>query len=320
MGNTFIVNPSNSELQIAILEFEEKVKAELHPVAVGALTAEIGDRPAAPSLATHSGYMLGRLCLASVAYGGRSEFGLVAYVASKNHSLIVLRQSGTTESKGEVANDLSAISRSASTGGVLVLDLLQSAVARVSEQLKSIGTQLEDVRRVVRGIPELSQRRSSESLNDSQKQIFLAEVELFNLIPLIKGLVEIGSDLAEDKLDLLDASGQEMFGPDLEISASEISLQSRQLKIEAGSLTDGFKSVISDIQMQHSDLQRRSNRYMSSIAVLVLEPIVLINLYSEFFAEGKIWSNSLTTNYPWVVVVLAELGLFAFLRSRKWLK
>jgi uncharacterized membrane protein len=85
-------------------------------------------------------------------------------------------------------------------------------------------------------------------------------------------------------------------------------------------LIRGLSSIFSEIQRQQNENQRGSNRQVSSLAFLFFLPLLMLNFYSQFFAEGEIWSNSWTTNLFWIAIAMVELGAFLFLRARRWLR
>ena len=112
---------------------------------------------------------------------------------------------------------------------------------------------------------------------------------------------------------------QELFGKDLEVSAREAALQCRNLRVMSDNLMRGLRSVFSEIERHQSEIQRKSSRLVGSVVVLLFLPLLMLNFYSQFFAEGEIWSNSWTTDLFWIGIVIVEFGVLILLRARKWL-
>lgn len=319
MQNTILRNPSKEELKSSTTDFCQLSGTMLHEAANSALGQNLGEAHIVPSLTVHSGYMLGRLYVSSSPTDGLSSFSSIVYVVSPGQSLIVLNEEFDTR-ENRVLDDLKTIANTSSSGGELILGLLKMSVANLSDHIQSVDSQLAQIQNDVRIASTVKLNRASELLANCNSRTYPAEIEILGVELLIFGLEEIGTNLAQDKLDLRDSTGWEMFGKDLEVTAGEVALQCRQLRARSSSLIRGLSSIFSEIQRQQNENQRSSNRYVSSLAFLVFLPLLMLNFYSQFFAEGEIWSNNWTTKMFWVAIVMVELGCFSFLRARRWLR
>ncbi len=319
MENTILRNPSKEELESSISGFCQLSGTMLHESATSALGQNLGEAHIVPSLSVHSGYMLGRLYVSSSPTDGLSSFSSVVYVVSPAQSLIVLTEDRDTR-EGPVLGDLKTIANASSSGGELILGLLKMSVVNLSAHIQSVDSQLAQIQNDVRLASTVKLNRATELLANCNSRTYPAEIEILGVELLIFGLEEIGTNLAQDKLDLRDSTGWEMFGKDLEVTAGEVALQCRQLRARSSSLIRGLSSIFSEIQRQQNENQRSSNRQVSSLAFLFFLPLLMLNFYSQFFAEGEIWSNNWTTNLFWIAIALVELGAFLFLRARRWLR
>ena len=320
MNNKVLCNPSSSDLFSAINAFEDESKTKVHAAASSALRRDLGDAHFVPSLTVHDGYMLGRLYVSSSPDDEDQQFSSIVYVVSPTYGVVVLSQMDDDGLQERLSEELLNVANAASSGGELILGLLQLVVAKVAEHIHAVNLQLEAIQRDVRSSSSLRFGPANNLLSSCDSRTYPAEIEILGVELLILGLERIGSDLSQDKLDLRDSAGWEMFGKDLEVSAGEVALQCQQLRVVSASLIRGLNSVFSEIQRQQNENQRKSNRFVSSIAALFFLPLLMLNFYSQFFAEGEIWSNQWTTDLFWLFIVGVETGAFVFLRARRWLR
>ena len=319
MMNRVLFNPLASDLSSALSDFEEKSGLKVHSAASSALRENRVKVNLVPSLTDHIGYLAGRLCIPSSPDDGVPEFVSIAYIVSGTQSVIVLSQDETKSDQENLYAELLRLVDAATSTGKLILDLLQMVIAKVSQHIAAVEMQLLEIQRDVRLSSTLKFGPATALLLRCSGRTYPAEIEILSVGPVIAGLEEIGINLAQNSLDLIDSTGRELFGKDLEVSAREAALQCRNLRVMSDNLMRGLRSVFSEIERHQSEIQRKSSRLVGSVVVLLFLPLLMLNFYSQFFAEGEIWSNSWTTDLFWIGIVIVEFGVLILLRARKWL-
>jgi len=319
MMNRVLCNPLASDLSSALSDFEEKAGLKVHSAASSALKEYRTNANLVPSLTEHIGYLTGRLCVPSSPDDGVPEFVSIAYIVSGTQSLIVLTQDERKSTQENLYAELVRLADAATSTGQLILDLLQIVIAKVSQHIEAVELQLLEIQRDVRLSSTLKFEPAIALLVSCNGRTYPAEIEILSVGPVIAGLEEIGINLAQNSLDLIDSMGRELFGKDLEVSAREAALQCRNLRVMSDNTMRGLRSVFSEIERHQSAIQRNSSRLVASVVVLLFLPLLMLNFYSQFFAEGEIWSNSWTTDLFWIGIVIVEFGVLILLRARKWL-
>ena len=317
--NKVLCNPLASDLSSALSDFEEKAGLKVHSAASNALKENGVNANLVPSLTEHIGYLAGRLCVPSSPDDGVPEFVSIAYIVSGTQSLIVLTQDERKSTQENLYAELVRLADAATSTGQLILDLLQMVIAKVSQHIEAVELQLLEIQRDVRLSSTLKFEPAIALLVSCNGRTYPAEIEILSVGPVIAGLEEIGINLAQNSLDLIDSMGRELFGKDLEVSAREAALQCRNLRVMSDNTMRGLRSVFSEIERHQSAIQRNSSRLVASVVVLLFLPLLMLNFYSQFFAEGEIWSNSWTTDLFWIGIVIVEFGVLILLRARKWL-
>jgi Mg2+ and Co2+ transporter CorA len=313
-------NPTDREIDEGIRLFEDAARVSLHRVASGALRSLGGELSPVPSLVKHDGYMLGRLYVASSPRDGRASFIAVSFVVARNSSLVVLHGDDAESLTRSLHATVENLAKSSTSGADVALGLLNISMQQLDDHLRDVNQQVRELRE---GISNLSSERQGSAL---RQLVYLGEVarvaeaELLSVFSLVDGLAAVGRRIASDELDLHDDSGIELFGPSDEITAAEIEVKGTELLLVAQNLLRRLEAASKDLQLGHSELRHRANRRMMAVVALAVSPYLLLNIYTQFFAEGEIWSNSFTTRYSWIIIVAIESGLLAYIYRRKWLR
>jgi len=319
--NTFLVNPSSQELEQSLRSFEASNDVGLHPVVRQSLGRIEQGVFRVPFLSSHGSYLFGNFFVPTSADDGKPELAKIGIIANNDVSLFLV---GSDANHSQISDSFtlklrqSISAADSSVGSImgvieLVLNELDSHISIVDDSLvvASEGIQRSE---------KLTSKRADREMASSLARIRIASGELVNLEPIADEMGSICKAISEDLLDVRKNGKNEMFGTHSEIGSHHLAVRSRQLM----AATRGASRTLAEIQIafqaQMSELRIRGNRLLTALASLFLTPVILLNFYSQFLAEGQNLSNEFTANYFWVVIVGLVSLEAAFFRAKKWLR
>lgn len=318
--NEITINPSNGEVERALANFESTTRISLHPLVRKSLAQTERGSFRVPFLRSHGSYVFGAVYVPSSANDGKPDLVRINCLASHNTSLFIVAH----ESHGvPVPSDLAATLRqavgSADTAGG-VLGVLESVVNEFSAHLDSVQNNLTVASSDIQKAARLGSRRAATELASCSAKLRIASGELVNVEPIVEAMEHIGAAIAVEGLDVRTDGKGELFGKNLEIQSQHLADRSRHLL----AATRGASRSLADLQIaldaQRSELRVRGNQLLAALVTLFLTPVILLNVYSQFLAEGQSWSNDFTANNFWVVIVTVAVVQVGYFRAKKWLR
>ncbi|MFM8958319.1 MAG: hypothetical protein ACKOJH_13065 [Actinomycetota bacterium] len=218
---------------------------------------------------------------------------------------------------------VSAVRRAASTEDSpanSVLGVLEAVLNELCSHHEAIENELSAAEQGIQRSSRLSSRRAAAELASCQSKLRVAAGELVNIEPIVEAMGEISSAIAGDRLDIRGEGTSELFGKNSEIRSQHLADRCKQITAATRGASRSLAEMQIAFQAQMSDLRVRGNQLLTALATLFLTPVILLNVYSQFLAEGQSWSNEFTANYFWIVVVGAAVAEAIFFRAKKWLR
>lgn len=319
--NHLIIDSSAQEVERALTNFESSTKLNLHPVVRETLAQTERGSFRVPFLSSHGSYVFGSVYVPTSANDGKPDLVRISCLASHDASLfLVASESQGVPVKNELALTLRKVVESADTAGGSVLGVLELVVNELGAHLDVVQSDLAAASYGIQKAARLSSRRAAAELASCQSKLRTASGELVNVEPIVEAMGHISASIAEDRLDLrVDGKG-ELFGKNLEIRSQHLADRSRQLTAAARGASRSLAESQVAFDAQTSELRIRGNQLLVALATLFLTPVILLNVYSQFLAEGQSWSNEFTANNFWIVIVAVAVAQAGYFRAKKWLR
>jgi hypothetical protein len=319
--NTFLVNPSSQELEQSLRSFEASSDVDLHPVVRECLSQMERGLFRVPFLSSHGTYLFGCLFTPSSSIDGRSDLTRIGFIASHDASLfLVSSETNETQISDSFVLKLRQAVDAAESSASSVIGVIEASLNELISHLNSVENELGTAAAGIERSVSLGSKRANMELASCQSRLGINAGELVNVEPIIDAMCGICTAISEDRLDIRDKDRGEMFGGNLEIRSSYLADRSNQLLAAAR----GASRLLAELQIGHqarmSELRIRANQLLAALATLFISPVILLNVYSQFLAEGQSLSNSFTANYFWVVIVGLVSAEAAFFRAKKWLR
>lgn len=307
-----LINPSSEEVSNACRAFAESHKIQIQPRLMESLRRGSFDSDIAKNfLVSHETYLYGVVSVPSSSSDGLADFVQVTLLACESHLLTFATGVANPNSiGGTYIKDLQEMSKRFNGSGGSIGKLISDLIALSSDVLNNF---VREVRKVVSSL-------------DSQSNSFIAgkvltfcETELLSVKPVMAGLAQIAEDIANDIVDLRSESGVELFNRELEIDLKMLSLRVGHIDLylqEALKLVDAGHHRISN---QYSQENSRNMHLVLALMVLSISPILMLNVYSQFFAEGERWSSSFSSQFFWIPISVVLAVELIYFRKIKWL-
>ena len=145
------------------------------------------------------------------------------------------------------------------------------------------------------------------------------ETELLSVKPVMTGLSRIADDIANNVVDLKLRSGGQLFPRDLEIESRMLRLRVEQFDLILQGVSKRVDAGYNKINLHYSESNSQNMHFVLALVVLAVSPILMLNVYSSFFAEGERWSSSLSAQFFWVPIVLIFVVELFYFKKIKWL-
>ena len=319
--NRIVIEQSVEDLEDALQSFEKSTKMVLHPVVRETLKESTYGPFRIPFLVSHGSYLFGCFFVPGSSIDGKPDLTRISCVASSDVLLIAVKCAAGNDG---VQNSLDAMIRStidlADSCAENMLAVLELVLDRLVFHYGLIANELVAAAEGIDQSAIFSSRRAAAELAKSHAKLRIAAGELINIEPIVGAMCDVSAAIEEDRLDLKSDDGSELFEANSEIRCQSLVNRFTQLKVSFNGAARSLSEAQTSLQVRVAELRVRGNRLLVALATLFLTPVILLNLYSQFFAEGQSWSNEFTANFFWVVIissVIAELVLF---RAKKWLR
>lgn len=308
------------DLENALRSFELS-SGVVHPVVRETLTQPEVGAFRIPFLISHGTYLFGCLFAPTSAKDGRPDLMRVSCLVSLDSTLFFVNCEAPSSSVPESFGlKLRATVGAAESSGAKVLAAFETVLNELKFHLESIESDLATASDGIQRSAKMTSKRAATELALSQAKLRVASGELLNIEPIVEAMTSISRSVSEDQLDLTYVKERELFERSLEIQSRHLSEKSNQLF----AAYRGASRLLAELQIgfgaQMSELRIKGNHFLVALATLLLTPVILLNVYSQFLAEGQSWSNEFTASYFWVVVVGVASIQGAFFRVRKWLR
>lgn len=320
-SNTVVISPAAHDLEAALRTFETTTKIALHPVVRETLGRSDQGPFRVPFFASHGSYLFGSFFAPTSAMDGKPDLMRISCLTSLDTSLIlVASESANTGVSDSFAATVRTGVHSADSCAGSILAVLEAVFNQLATHHETIADELVAAADGIEKSSRLSSRRAAAELATCQTKLRVAAGELVNVEPIIDALCDISSAIAGDRLDLKGDGKGELFGKSSEIRSHHLADRYRQLMASSHGASRSLAESQASYQARVAELRVRGNQMLAALATLFLTPVILLNIYSQFLAEGQSWSNEFTANYFWVVIAGAAAAEFAVFRAKKWLR
>jgi len=321
--------------------FEQKAGVSLHAVAKRHLLhgSNFSDDPF-PRLEAHNGYLFGQLSIPSSVDDDIATFDDLVIVSTHLHSLVVIRESPTSESAWEKINFDEGLFRqqlnSAPSSGWFIAGLFQIAVDQLHQDVESvsgrIGTILTNL-----GIHSQSgedEEREDVTISRKRHQSLLSvaddyRIELAGIQREIPGISRVSLEterlldlISSDQIDLVGTDSdpeRQLFDRDIEIYIKDIYFNSRHVNSMLLELQQQVGVITERLKQLRALEQVKANRVTGAITSIMLLPTFIVGLYGQNFEDMPESQWQYGYLFSWGTIVIVTSLQIWFFKKRKWI-
>ena len=307
-----LVNPSVEVSAAACQAFAESLGNQVHPRILESLGRNDRDSKVAKNfLMSHETYLYGVVSVPSSSSDGLADFIQVTLIAYEEKLLTFVNGETSPNSIGDVLiQELHEVSGNYNSSGGSVGAAINNLLASCSSALDSYLGEIKEI---------LICLDFGQNLLNTGQLLNSCETELLSVQPVMIGLSRIADDIANDVVDLKLRSGGQLFPRNLEIESKMLCLRVEQMDLilqEAIKLVDaGYNKI----NLHYSESNSKNMHLVLALIILAVSPILMLNVYSSFFAEGERWSSSLSAQFFWVPIALIFVVELFYFKKIKWL-
>jgi hypothetical protein len=308
----FLVNPSAEVSNATCKAFAESLGNQLHSSVLESLGRNKRDSKVAKNfLMSHETYLYGVVSIPSSSSDGLADFIQVTLLACEEKLLTFVNGETSSNSIGDIfIHELQELTNNYNNSGGSVGGAINNLLASSCSALESY---LGEIKKILDCLDFGGNLLNTGQLLNS------CETELRSVQPVMTGLNRIADDIANDVVDLKLRSGGQLFPRDLEIESRVMRLSIDQLDLILQELLKRVDAGYNKINLHYSESNSQNMHFVLALIVLAVSPILLLNIYSTFFAEGERWSNSLSAQFFWVPIGLIFLVELFYFKKIKWL-
>ena len=324
----------------ALDDFELKTGVKLHPVARRHLLqgSNFSDDPF-PRMEAHNGYLFGQLSIPSSIDDEVATFDELVIVSTHLHSLVVVRESPTSQSAWEKIRFEEDVFRqeleAGQTSGWFIAGLFQIAVNQLHQDVESvsdrIGTILTNLGirsqddETERDVAHISRKKHQSLLTVADEY----RIELAGIQREIPGISRVSLE-TERLLDLISTNqidlygtgqdnDQQLFDGDIEIYIKDIFFNSRHVNTMLHELQSQVAVITERLKQLRTLEQVKANRITGAITSIMLLPTFIVGLYGQNFEDMPESSWKYGYLFSWgTIVIVTTLQIWLF-KKRKWL-
>lgn len=307
-----LVNPSVEVSNAACKAFAESLGNQIHPRILESLGQNKRDSKVAKNfLMSHETYLYGVVSVPSSSSDGLADFIQVTLLVYEDRLLTFVNGETSSNSIGDVfIQELQKSSNNHNSSGGSVGAAINNLLASSSNALNSYLGEIKET---------LNCLDFGRNLLNTGQLLNSCETELLSVQPVMTGLSRIADDIANDVVDLKLRSGGQLFPRDLEIESRMLRLRVEQLDLILQGVLKLVDAGYNKINLHYSESNSQNMHFVLALIVLAVSPILMLNIYSTFLAEGERWSGSLSAQFFWVPIGLIFVAELFYFKKIKWL-
>ena len=307
-----LVNPSAEVSNAACKAFAESLGNQIHPSILESLGRNKRNSKVAKNfLMSHETYLYGVVSVPSSSSDGLADFVQVTLLAYEEKLLTFVNGETSSNSIGDIfIQGLQELSNNYNNSGGSVGAAINNLLVSSSNALESYLGEIQEI---------LNCLDFGQNFLNTGQLLNSCETELLSVQPVMTGLSRIADDIANNVVDLKLRSGGQLFPRDLEIESRMLRLRVEQFDLILQGVSKRVDAGYNKINLHYSESNSQNMHFVLALIVLAVSPILMLNVYSSFFAEGERWSSSLSAQFFWVPVVFIFVVELFYFKKIKWL-
>jgi hypothetical protein len=318
---------SYEKVENAIREFESLTHVHVDSSVFAAVQSDF-HLHASPLifLDNHLDYLFGFLYIPESAIDGLISFSRLVLLATNDHLMLFTTcedQESKSIQRWEVLGLELERSSKQSDVGRKVISVLKFVVEEIQTAI-DIHRQISDkIQSEMETSARLSRTTQTSKLEQFGHQLNTAKTEVENLSSLLYGLSRITRSIIDDDLDLVkrgDFKSEEMFPSETEVGLKYQRTVLSQLQSFQQFLIARIQTQLASLNLLQNALQTKASQSVLAVATLGVSPILVLAIYSQFFAEGQRLSSEYSFKGLIIALILVwgvEIAYFAR-KHRNW--
>ena len=333
----FLDHPSPSELEFAILGFEQNLSAgKLHITARKGLNGknDLAFTEPFPKIESHDTYLYGVFATPTDIDDGQSKFFSIQFVVNEQIALVVLW--GSDEHVAGRARDL--FSRISETANVQQTsspasqgdpgDIFVRIARVICEDLQVLLTRLNTAtaKEMIRIESELFDKEYQSLSNDTTEtyqRIRRLKFEILSIAPVINETQNVlkaitGREVLIRPPFTIDDSDSAPFSADQRIWINDLLMFTRSLKAQRQGIEQEVRLLYERLESLENRRQTAAQMRFAAVASILLLPALIVGYFGQNF-EFTPWSDS---HPSWIVsgVCLTFIAVvqFIYFKKKKW--